>query len=128
MLGADARIVEARRNRMRLANLPQLVLQQVGLVAVQNADAACSDRGRMMGSADAETRGLDANQLDVGVFDKRIEKSDRVRAAVDACNQYVGQAPFLLENLAARLTPDDRLEVAHDHRVRMRPRGRANQV
>src|SRR5208337_3686656 len=78
MLGADARIVEARGDRMRLANLSELVLQQVSLVAVQNADAARSDRGRMMRSADAETRGLDADHPHIGIFDKRVEKSDRV--------------------------------------------------
>src|SRR5580700_7799016 len=105
---------------MRLANLPKFILQQVGFVAMQYTDAARRDGGRMMRSADAETGRLDANHLHVGIFDEWIEKSDRVGAAVDACDQHVRQPPFVLENLTARLAPDDGLEVAHDHRVRMR--------
>src|SRR5580704_5053423 len=65
MLGTDAGVVEAGGDRVRLANLPELVLQQVSLVAVQNADGARSDRRRMMRSADAEPGCLDANQLNV---------------------------------------------------------------
>ena len=34
---------------------------------------------------------------------------------------HVGQPAFLLRHLRVALPPDDRLEVAHDHRIRMRP-------
>src|SRR6266446_4920450 len=51
--------------------------------------------------------GLDAYHPHVGVLDKRIEKSDGVRAAIHARDQYVGQAAFLYRNLAARLASDN---------------------
>src|SRR5271163_3180298 len=128
MLGAYAGIIEACGDRMGLANLAQFVLQQVGFVAVQDADTALRNRGGVMGSTDAEAGGLDANQFDFGILDKRIEQADSVRAAVDACDQHVGEASFMLENLAARLAADDRLEVADDHRIWMRPRAGADQI
>ena len=54
MLGADAGIVEPRRDRVRLGDLAVLVLQQIGAVAVEDAGApagrgwrhACRCRGR----------------------------------------------------------------------------------
>src|SRR5712671_2239763 len=116
MLGADAGIIKARRDRMRLANLSELVLEQICLVAVQHADAASGDRGRMMRSTDAEAGGLDADHPHSRILEKRIEKSDRIRAAIDACDQHVWQPPFVLENLAARLAANHGLEIAHDHR------------
>ena len=39
MFRADTGIIETGGNRMRLANLPHLVLQQVGAIAMQHADA-----------------------------------------------------------------------------------------
>src|SRR6202035_2625436 len=53
---------------------------------------------------------------------------DRVRAAVDAGDQRVGQPALLLEDLATRLASDHGLEVAHDQRVRMRAGGGPDQV
>ena len=47
MLGADARIVEARADRMRLDNLAVFVLQQIGAIAVQHAGHALRERRRM---------------------------------------------------------------------------------
>src|SRR5713226_2293965 len=128
MLGADARIIKARRDRMRLANLSEFILQQISFVAVQNADTARGDRGRMMRSADAEAGSLDADHPHSRILEERIEKSDRIRAAIDACDQHVRQPPFMLENLATRLAADHCLEVAHDHGIRMRSRRRTYQV
>src|ERR1700688_4725821 len=124
MLGAAAGIIKPRRDRMGLANLSEFVLQQICLVAMQYADAAGGDRGRMIRSADTEAGGLDADHPHARVLEERIEKSDRIRAAIDACDQYIGEPAFMLENLAARFAANHSLKVAHDHRVRMRSRGR----
>src|SRR5260370_17983392 len=99
MLRADARIIKTRSDRMRLANLSELVLQQISFVAVQDADAACGDRGRMMRSADSEARRLDPDHPHSRILEERIEKSDRIRAAIDACDQHVRQPPLVLQNL-----------------------------
>src|SRR6266849_67077 len=128
MLRADTRIIEPGGNRMGLANLPHLVLEQVRAVAVQHADAAGVERRGMTRAVEPKPGGLDAYHPYVGVLDKRIEKSDSVRAAIHARDQYVGQAAFLYCNLAARLASDNGLEVTYDHRVRMGSGGRTNQV
>src|SRR3981189_2037113 len=101
MLGADAWVVKARRDRMRLANLSELVLQKICLVAVQYADPACGYRGRLLRAADPGARGLDPDHPHSRSLEEGIEKSDRIRATIDACDQHVGETPFVLENLTA---------------------------
>ena len=50
-----------------------------------------------------------------------MKQAHRIRAAADAGNQRIRQPPLGCEHLLARLAADDRLEVAHHHRVRVRP-------
>ena len=73
-------------------------------------------------------RGLDADQLDLGVVDERHEDPDRVGAAADAGDHALGQPARLLEHLRARLVADHALEVAHDRRERRRADARADDV
>src|SRR2546423_4500914 len=47
MLGSDARIVQARRDRMAFEDLSVRILQQIGAVAVQHAWLAAGERGAM---------------------------------------------------------------------------------
>ena len=61
-------------------------------------------------------------------LDERREHAGRVRAAADAGHDRVGQAADLLEALALRLLADDRLEVADDHRERVRADDAADDV
>ena len=51
MFGADARIVEAGRDRMRFGDLAVVVHEQIGAVAMQHAGPAAGDRGRMLAAA-----------------------------------------------------------------------------
>ena len=57
-----------------------------------------------------------------------MEQPDRVRAAADRRHQHVRQAPLKLQDLRPRLAPDHALEIAHQHRIGMRPRRRADDV
>ena len=84
--------------------------------------AACRPR------AIALAAGLDADQPDAAIVDERVEDADGVAAAADAGDDGVGQPPGQLEDLRARLAADDRLELAHHQRIRMRPEHRAEQV
>jgi len=46
----------------------------------------------------------------------------------DAGDQHVGEPAFALQHLRAGFLADDGLKIAHHHRIRMRPRGRADDV
>src|SRR5438105_10992625 len=76
----------------------------------------------------AGTTGLDTNQLHTGCTGEGVEHADGVAATADAGDNDVGQPPFLPENLFMRFCADDRLKIAHDTRVGMRPDGRSDQV
>ena len=71
---------------------------------------------------------LDTVEPDVRVVEKRMEQTHGIRAAADARHARIGQTAFLLEHLSACLAPDDRVEVTHHHRIRMRTRHRADDV
>ena len=57
-----------------------------------------------------------------------MEQPHRVRAAPDAGDAGIGQAPLPLHHLGPGLAADDGVEVPHHHRVRMRTRHRADDV
>jgi hypothetical protein len=121
MLGADTRVVEPGTDRVRLGDLAVLVLQQVGLVAVEDAGEAAGEARRVL-LVEPVARRLDAEHLHLGIVEERVEQPDRVRAAADRRDQQVGQAAGAAEHLRARLGADHALEVAH--RARDRGAGR----
>jgi hypothetical protein len=61
-------------------------------------------------------------------FTNGVEDAHRVAAAADARDDRIRQAAELLETLRARFAADDRLELAHHERIRMRPQHAAEQV
>ena len=128
MLGADARVVEAGRDRVRLDRLAVVVLQQVAAGAVQDAGAAALDRGRVPLGVDPVAGRLVAVELHVGVVEERVEDADRVRSAAHAGRHGIREPAGQLEHLRARLLADDLLEVAHHRRERVRAGRRAEDV
>ncbi len=128
VLGADARVVEPGRDRVRLDGLAVLVLQQVAARAVQDAGAAALDRCRVALGVDAVAGGLVAVELHVGVVEEGVEDADRVRSAADAGRHGIRKPAGQLEHLRARLFADDLLEVAHHRRERVRAGGGAEDV
>ena len=73
-------------------------------------------------------RGLDADQLDVGVVEEGGEGADRVRAAADAGDHAARQRALGVERLLAGLVADHPLQVADERRVGRRADGRADDV
>mmetsp|Transcript_3996 Transcript_3996/g.12089 ORF Transcript_3996/g.12089 Transcript_3996/m.12089 type:complete len:551 (+) Transcript_3996:487-2139(+) len=127
VLGADARVVEARGDGVRRLDLARhLVLEQVRPRAVQHAGRAARER---RGALRRVAVGLGAVHRDAVVAHERVEHADRVRAAADARDDGVGQAPaVLLHELLPRLGADDGLQVADDGRERVRSDRRADEV
>src|SRR5471032_2956833 len=120
MLGADARVVEAGRDRMRVENLPVLVREQRRTRTVQHPGATAAER--------SGTRSLDADKAHLVVRKEVEEHPDRVRAAADARDDRIRQTALCCEHLRARLAADHPLEVAHYLRVRSWADARADQV
>jgi len=128
VLGSDARVVQTRRDRVRLGGLAVFVLQNVGTGAVQDARTTALDGCRVLRRVDAVTGRLDAVEGDALVVEERVEHADRVRSAADAGEDRVREATEALEELGAGLFPDDLLEVADHRGERVRARGGAEDV
>ncbi len=84
VLGADARVVEPGRHRLRFEHLTPLVLQQVAERTVHDAGDAVADGG-------AAGR-LDADELDMVELREAAEDAGRVGPAADAGGDDVGIA------------------------------------
>ena len=116
---ADAGIVEAGGDRMRLDDLAVVVAQHVGAVAVQHAGAARGQRCGVVPGRDALARRFGADDAHVAVVEERMEDADRVAAAADAGGDRVRKAAVFGQHLRARLAADDGVEVADHARVRI---------
>src|SRR6185369_4616745 len=66
--------------------------------------------------------------IDRAVAEKSMEETDGVRTSAHARDERVGKLSRPLEDLRARLASDDRLELAHEPRVRMRADGGSEEV
>ncbi len=120
MLGTDTRVVQARGDRVRLDGLAVLVLQQVRVRTLESARGATGECRCMPTGLDAVAGGLVADELDRRVADERVEDADGVRATAHTRDDRIGQAPGRRLHLCTRLETHDALEVAHDHRERVR--------
>ena len=128
MLGADRGVVEARRNRVRQLDVAVRVLEHPGASALQDSDGAAGESRRVASRHDALAPGLDANEPHAGVADEGVEDAHRVAAAADTRDDRVREPADPLEHLRARLTADDRLELAHHQRIGMRTEDAAEQI
>ena len=84
VLRADARIVEAGGDRVRLGRLPVVVLQQVRQRAVQHADAPAGSVAAWRPLSMPVARRLDAEEPHARVGTNGVEQAHGVRAAADA--------------------------------------------
>lgn len=75
----------------------------------------------MLAAIQAVAGRLDADQLHRLLQEVIIEDAHGVGAAADASDDDIRLAPRQLRHLHAALLADDRLEVAHHHRIGMRP-------
>src|SRR5439155_385543 len=91
-------------------------------------DHAVAEPRRMLAEIGAAAAGLYADQADRLVLQHLVEESDRIRSAADAGHSDIGQPSRALTELSERLAPDDRLKVAHHHRIRMRAQDGAEDV
>ena len=127
-LRADPRVVEPGAQRVGLDDLAVAVLEHERARAVEDAGRAAGDRRRVLAGRDPLPRRLGDREADRGLADEPAEEPDRVRAAADAGEGEVGQAPLDRFELGGRLVADPPLEVADDRRVRVRAHRRPEHV
>ena len=71
---------------------------------------------------------LHAHQMHVRIIQEGREHADGVRAATHAGSDVLGQPAVPIQELRTCLAPDDRLEVPHHLRERMRPHDRSDRI
>ena len=91
VLRTNARIVEARRDRVRFLHLAVVVLQDDGVSTLQYAWRAGRQRRGILAKTVARATRFDTDQFNV-VADQRIEQTDRIRATADAGERGIGQS------------------------------------
>src|SRR5205814_2239890 len=127
-LRPDARVVEARRRRVRLEYLAVTILEHHRARAVKDPGRPTRERRRVTPGRDPLPRGLGNGQPNPRFADEPVEQPDRVRATTDARQGEVRQTAFHLHELRRRLVADPALEVAHDRWVRVRAHRRAEDI
>src|SRR5436190_7484636 len=102
VLRPHPRIVEAGRDGVGFDDLSLVVGEDRGHRAVEHPRATGGQRGPVAPLEALPSR-LDADQLDLGVVDERVEDADRVRSAAHARDHAARQRPLRRERLLARL-------------------------
>ena len=128
VLRPDSRIVEAGRDRMGVRDLPVLVLEEVGAVAMQHARRAAGERGGMLPALQPPPCRLHADDAHIRLIQEGMEQAYGVRAAADAGDHRVRQPPLGFHDLRAHLVSDNALEVPHHLRIGRGARGGADDV
>jgi len=128
VLGSDEGIVQPRRDGVSEGDLPVVVLQQVAVGALQHARRAAAEARGVVAQPPAAPPSFGADELHSGLRHEGVEDAYGVAAAAHAGQHRVGQAPLGLQDLAAGLFTDHRLELAHHGGVGMRPQRAAQQV
>ena len=121
VLRPNAGIVQSGGDGVYRSDLAVLVLTEVGLHAMKDAQAAGGDGGGGLKGVHPAPGGFTADQTDGRVRNKVVEAPDRVGPAAHAGDHRVRQAALPLQQLAADLLRDHRLEIAHDGGEGVRP-------
>ena len=125
---SDSGIIETGRDRMGQLDLTVGIGEQPGLCALQDTELAALESCGMTLGHDAITAGFDTDHADIFIAEKRMEHADRIGSAANAGDEQIRQAAFALKDLTPRFDADDPVEIAHDHRERMRSKRRADDV
>ena len=128
VLGSDGGVVESGGDGMGEFDLAVRVGEQPGLRPLQDAEFSALESRRVALGDDPVAACFNADHADIFIAEERVEQPDRIRSATDAGNEHVWQAPFTLENLLSGFHTDHAVEIADDHRKRMRAERGADDV
>src|SRR5437879_13729004 len=110
MFGANCGVIETGRHRMGQFDLPFFVREQKSLRALQYAEASPLKAGCMFTGTNSFASGFDADHPHMSILQERMEQTDGIAAAADACDEQIRQASFALVDLASRFNPDHTLK------------------
>ena len=114
VFGADGGVVEAGGNGIDGKGFAFVVLQEVGVEAVQHAFLAVGHAGGVVAHSGAAAEGFHAVDF-AGVGEEAGENAHGVGAAADAGGDDVGDVAGHVVELLAGFDADHALEVAHHH-------------
>ena len=121
VLRADAGVIQTGGDGVNRGDLTVFVLAEIALHAVEDAQTAGGDGRRGLRGVHAAACGLTADQANALILDE-VDRTRRWRSSRRRhrpCTD-VRESALLLEHLLLDLLGDDRLEIAHDGRERMR--------
>jgi hypothetical protein len=95
---------------------------------MQDAGRTTGKTSSVLAKSEAAATGFGADHLHLGVFEERIEETDRIAASAHTRNESIGKTANLIERLDAHLVTDDPVKITNHHRVRMRAEGGPEQV
>ncbi len=128
VLRPDARIVEARGDRMSRRDLAVGILEQIAQAAVQHSGCTGAERGAVVTGADPFTRRFDSDEPYVGIVEKAGEDAHRIRAATNAGHHGMRKPPVAGQHLAPRFASDDRLKIPNHAWIGVRTHHGADDV
>src|SRR5690554_2890629 len=97
VLRANAGVIEAGRNAMRLDHLAVLILQKIALRTVEHAHTPLRERSRVPIGIEPFAGRLDAKEFDLGIADEFVKEPHRVRTAADARDKGIREFSDPLE-------------------------------
>src|ERR1017187_9130036 len=101
---------------MRQRDLAVLVLQHIGISALQDPRRTAAKTHCMLAQFSAASAGFDANEADLAVLKEFVKCADGVRAASDAGDDGGGQTTLFGQDLLLHFDTNDALEIAHHGR------------
>ena len=114
---------------MAFDDLAIIIHEQIGAVAMEHAGASAGDGGGVARLGfQTVASSFNANDVDIFVVEEGMEQAHGVGAAADGCHKRVRQASFALQHLRLGFLADDRLEIAHHLRIRVRASNGADAV
>ena len=119
MLRSDAGVVKTGGDGVNGSNLSVLILAEVGLHTVENAERTSADGGCGLLRVDASSGSLKADEPYLRMGNEVIESADGVGTAAHAGEHSIRKASFFFHDLLFDLFGDDGLEVTDDGREGM---------
>src|SRR5258708_23844689 len=112
MFGADRRIIEPGGDRVCQRDLAVVVLENIAFCSPEHAYFSIGHETRgMFTEALAAAASLDPDHF-YFVVQKRMKKSDRVRASADTGDKSVRKASFFFEHLFTGFLSDNTLKIS----------------
>src|SRR5215475_824313 len=110
---------------MRGRNLPRLVLEHIGIGALQDAGRSTSKTRCMLSQVGTASASFHANQSHLLVRKKLVEDPHCIRASTNAGNYGIWESPSLFKDLLASFATDAAMKIAHHYGIGMSAKHRS---